>query len=314
MKNKRLLTWMLVAAGIWSTGFVYNVFIGGYPGWLREMYGRKVALAQEIDQPKIIIAGGSGAHYTINSDVMADELGVPVINFGTNGGIGLNVLLPSVLDQVNPGDTMLLIPEYPLLLTDDGLDDLSASFGMMIGRPGLGGVPAHDLAHNFLQLGVPSLQALVRTGQDVVREGRFDYYGDPLTQRGDATIEIPRQTDWWKMRIRSQVSDYAVERLQQFADEVEARGGTLVLSLPWLYGSTEEETVNNVQATADALSEIAVTLYDPETLNIQTDSDLFADTHYHLKISARVLRSQQLVEELQASVPAFQPTASEATQ
>ncbi len=305
MKYSRLLTWALFAAGFWSAGFIYNVYIGGYPSWLRAMYGLKITLAQEIEQPKIIIAGGSGVQYTINSDVMEEALGMPVMNLGTNGGIGLNVLLPSIIDQVNPGDIILLIPEYPFLLDDDGLDRLSATFGLVIGRPGLGGVPPKDLAQNTLALGIPSLQALVKTGQDFVQEGRVDYYGDPLTKRGDATIELTRQGKWWKLSIDSPVSKHTIESLHQFKKDVELRGGTLVLSLPVIYGKNDEKNLNNIQKTADALSEVAPTLYNPKTLNIESNSDLFADTHYHLKKSARIMRSQQLAEQLREKIPQF---------
>jgi hypothetical protein len=312
MSKSRLWSWALVAAGFWTAGFIYNVYIGGYPSWLRTMYNRKAALAQEIEEPKVIIAGGSGAHYTINSDVMVAELGMPVMNLGSNGGVGLNVLLPSVIEDVKPGDIMLLIPEYPLLVDDDGVDDLSATFSFMIGQPGVGNIPVKDLVQNAMNLGIPSLNALVKTGKDIVQEGRFDYYGDPLTQRGDATIEIPRQSEWWPMTIGKPISDYSLQRLEQFKAEVEARGGTLVLSLPWIYAKTEGKTVENIEATAEALADIAPTLYDPETLNIQGSPDLFADTHYHLKIPARVVRSQQLADELKATLPRFSATGSEA--
>ncbi|MEB3269790.1 MAG: hypothetical protein VKJ09_14700 [Leptolyngbya sp.] len=308
MSKSRLWSWALFAAGFWTAGFIYNVYIGGYPSWLRTMYHRKAALAQEIEQPKVIIAGGSGAHYTINSDVMEAALGMPVMNLGSNGGVGLNVLLPSVIEDVNPGDIMLLIPEYPLLLDNDGVDDLSATFSFMIGRPGVGNIPAKDLAQNAMTLGIPSLAALVKTGKDLVQEGRVDYYGDPLTQRGDATIELSRQSDWWPMTIGEPISDYALQRIAQFKEEVEARGGTLVLSLPWIYAKTEGKTVDNIRATAEALAEIAPVLYDPATLNIQASPDMFADTHYHLKIPARVVRSQQLAEELEVLLPQLSTT------
>jgi hypothetical protein len=305
VKHSRLWTWGLVAGGLWSIGFIYNVYIGGFPSSLRSTYKLKVELAQEIEKPKIIIAGGSGVHYTINSDVMEKALGLPVMNFGTNGGIGLNVLLSSVIDQVSPGDIILLIPEYPLILNDNGLDRLSATFSLVIGRPGLGGVPPKELAENTLALGVPSLQALVKTGQDWIQEGRLDYFGDPLTKRGDATIELKRSGKWWKMPIKSSITKHSIESLHQFRKDVELRGGTLVFSLPVIYGSEDEETRRNIQKTADALSEVAPTLYDPNTLNIEKNSDFFADTHYHLKIPYRVKRSQQLAKQLRDKMPQF---------
>jgi hypothetical protein len=200
---------------------------------------------------------------------------------------------------------MLLIPEYTLLLDDDGLDSLSATFGLMIGRPRLGGVAIEDLLQNAWSLGIPSLRSLVKTGQDFVWEGRLDYFGDPLTKRGDATKELTRTGKWWQMSIKSPVSKHSIDSLRQFKKDIELRGGTLVLALPVIYGKNDQKTRNNIQKTADALSKIAPTLYDPETLNIENNSDLFADTHYHLKIPARVTRSQQIVKQLRETMPQF---------
>jgi len=305
MKRSRLWTWILVAGGLWSLGFIYNVYLSGYASWLRKMYVVKSKLVEEIDEPQIIIAGGSGVQYTINSDVLAESLDMPVVNFGLNGGIGLDLLLSTMLEKVKPGDIMLVIPEYSFLLNNEGTDTLSPTFGIVIGRPGLGGVPTKEVLETTISLGIPSLRPLIKTTQDIVTEGRFDYYGDPLTSRGDATIELPRHSSWWKMPINSAISQHSINSLRQFKQDVEARGGTLVFSLPVIYGSDDEDTIANIQKTADVLSDIAPTLYDKETLNIKDDSDLFADTHYHLKISERKVRSEQLVKELRMALPQF---------
>ena len=90
-----------------------------------------------------------------------------------------------------------------------------------------------------------------------------------------------------------------MERIEQFRAEVEAKGGALILSIPWIYGDVQDaRTLESIQQTADAFEKIAPTLVDENTLNVQASPDLFADTHYHLKPQGRVLRSQQLVEQL----------------
>ncbi|MBE9075928.1 hypothetical protein IQ241_01215 [Romeria aff. gracilis LEGE 07310] len=308
-KRPKFLTWLAVASLAWGAGVVYNVYLGGETYWLKAMYQRKIALAQQIDQPKLIVTGGSGAHYTINSDLLSRELGQPVINLGIDGPVGLDVILPSVLDQVQPGDTVLLIPEYLLLLDEDGLGDRSGPFSLAIGRPGLGQIPAEQLALDTLQLGIPSLRGIVKSSMDLIETGKLTgYYDDPLTQSGDPTLDKPRLGEWWPQQIREPVSAHSVRRIQQFRDQVEARGGQLVLSLPWVYAEPNPETVENVRKTVDALSPIAPLLYDPETLNIQASPDLFADTHYHLQAEGRRLRSQQLALQLETLPNLPQPT------
>jgi hypothetical protein len=301
MKLLKLAPYFIAAGVAWSLGFVYNVYYGGELSWLRQMYESKIAIAAKIESPKrLLITGGSGAHYTINSEAIEQGLGIPTINLGLDGPVGLDVILPSILEPVRPGDTVLLIPEYLILLDSDGLGDRSASFGVAIGQPGLGGVSPKELAQEVWTLGIPSLRSLTKSSLDLVEKGKFTgYYADPLSDRGDPTVTKERVGEWWQLKIDKPISEHAIDRIDLFRQEVEARGGTLILSLPWVYASQDEKTMANVEKTAEALGKIAPLIYEKETLNLKTDSSLFADTHYHLQPEARTLRAQQLVEQLQ---------------
>jgi len=303
-KPFKLAPWLMAVSVAWSLGFIYNVFYGGELSWLRTMYFQKIAIAQEVQgNRRLIITGGSGAHYTVNSELIEQGLGIPVINLGLDGPIGLDVILPSVIDEVRPGDIVLLIPEYLLLLDEDGFGDRSGQFGMAIGRPGLGGLPAKQLAQDTFLLGIPTLRAVTKSTVDVFSKGRMTgYYSDPITERGDPIKVKERNLEWWQLPIDRPISDHAAQRIGQFRKEVEARGGTLVLSLPWIYGSTEEKTKTNLHLTAQVLEQIAPLIYDEESLNIKTDSSLFADTHYHLLPRGRDLRAQELVQQLKPIV------------
>ena len=299
-KPLKLTPWISAAGIAWSIGFVYNVIYGGELSWLRGMYWQKRAIAQSIQSsPRLLITGGSGAHYTIDSQVIEAGLGMPVVNLGLDGPIGLDVILPSVIEEVKLGDIVLLIPEYLLLLDDNGLGDRSTTFGVAIGKPGLGGIPPKQFLQDVVALGTPSLRSLAKSGVDVATKGKMTgYYSDRVSDRGDPTVVKVRQQDWWRLPINKPISLHAWERIKDFRQEVEAKGGRLVLSLPWVYGSTEEKTRNNVAMTAKELSKIAPLIYDRSSLNIKTDSSLFADTHYHLMPEGRRVRGKELVEQL----------------
>ncbi len=301
MALHKLWNWAMIAGLAWGTGTLYNVYGGGETTWLRSLYQRKVALAQAIESPKLIVTGGSGAHYTIDSEVLEAKLGLPVINMGIDGPVGLNLILPSVLPEVKPQDTVLLIPEYLLLSHEDGLGDRSGAFALATGQPLAGELSPKQLTQDALMLGVPSLRGLVKSLTDIATLGRVTgYYDDPLTEQGDPTVTKERAGEWWQLLIEHAATPYSLKRIAEFRQEVEAQGGTLLLALPWVYGdASHPETQKNIQATAQALSAIAPLVYDPETLNIQSDSDLFADTHYHLTPEARRLRSHILAKELQ---------------
>lgn len=306
--KKNLIPWFLAAGLAWSLGFVYNVYYGGELSWLRRMYEQKIAIAESATTtPRLLITGGSGAHYTIDSDLIEQELGISVVNLGLDGPVGLNVILPSVIDQVRPGDIVLLIPEYLLLLDRDGFGDRSTSFGVAIGHPGLGGVPIKQFLQDVIVLGIPSLRALAKSGVDAATKGEFTgYYSDPITDKGDPIVVKERQEKWWKLPINQPISNHSYNQILQFNQEVEAKGGKLILSLPWVYGSEQEKTIKNVKRTAYYLSKIAPTIYDQNSFNIKDDASLFADTHYHLMPKGREIRAKELVKQLQPIVKKYE--------
>ena len=304
-KFTRLLPWFAAITVAWLMGYIYNARYGGELSWLRMMYRQKMALAAKAEAPRrLLITAGSGAHYSINSEIIEQELGIPAFNLGLQGDLGLNVILPLILEQVRPGDIVLVIPEYLMLLDEDGLgqgDGLygSAPFGIAIGKPGLGGVPPKQLAEDAWKLGVPTLRAVSKSALDIAQKGRMTgYLSDPITDRGDATVVKERTGEWWKMKFKKPVSQHSVQRLAQFKQEVQDKGATLIVSLPWVYASTDEKTVSNVKKTAEKLSRVVPLVYDEASLNIQTDVSMFADTHYHLLPEARIVRSRELVEQI----------------
>ncbi|MGF1481784.1 MAG: hypothetical protein ACFB4I_20265 [Cyanophyceae cyanobacterium] len=299
-KLLKLTPWLIAAGFAWSVGFAYNVYYGGELSWLRAMYFQKTALADQINAPqRLLIMGGSGAHHSIDSRILEQELNIPVMNMGLDGPVGLNVILPSILEVVRPGDIVLLIPEDLILTDEDGLLERSASFGIAIGRPSLGEVPNKELVQTFWRLGIPSLRNLAKSTVDLVKKGRMTgYYSGPITHRGDPTVTKVRQGEWWQWRIHKPISRHAIARITKFRKEVESKGATLVLSLPWVYASTDEKTVTNMRKTTQKLAQIAPLVYEPTSYNLKTDSRLFADTHHHLVPEARKLRARQLAKQL----------------
>jgi hypothetical protein len=303
-KFVKLFSWFAIAGLTWSVGYFYNARYGGELSWLRMMYEQKMAIAKEVKAPqRILVVGGSGAHYTVDAKLMQQQLGIPAINIATDGPVGLDVILPSVSDVIKKGDIVLLIPEYLLLLDDDGLGDRSGQFGAAIGKPGLGKIPPKQLAQDLMLLGIPTLKAATKSSLDLVQKGHLTgYYSDPVSDHGDPTVLKKRtKSKWWSLEINDSVSDHAVQSIQKFKQEVEAKGATLVLGLSWIYGSTDDKTLNNIRATAVELEKIAPLLYDHKTLNVKTDSSLFADTHYHLNPDGRRVRTSELVEQFKAA-------------
>lgn len=300
-KFKTLLPWAFALVGAWSLGLVYNLYIGGETFFLARMYRQKMAIAAEREAPhRLLLVGGSGVHHAFDSAYLERKLGMPVINLGLDGPIGLNVLLPSVLEAVRWGDIVLLVPENTLLDSPNGILERSVAFGAAIGKPGLGGIPIKQLFADGWRLGIPSFRAVIKSAIDLTQRGEFwGYYADPITSHGDPTVVKPRFSQWWGWQFNTSMTRHAFDRLVRFRREVEAKGATLLLAMPWVYAQPTAKNLKYVQNTSRALSEIAPTLYDPETYNLQQDASDFADTHYHLQLRARTRHSEQIVREIE---------------
>jgi hypothetical protein len=299
-KPLKLLPWFIAAGAAWTAGYFFNTYYGGGISWLRHTYENKIARAAEIKAPhRLLLVGGSGVHYSPNTQVLEKELGIPAFNLGLDGNLGLNVILPTVLKEVQPGDIVLLIPEYLMLLDEDGHGERSVAFSLAIGNPGLAWQSPKQFAEETWLVGLPTLKSLTKSSLDLIEKGSVDdYYTDPITNWGDPTKTFDRQGKWWKMEVEKPISPYSIQAITKFRDQVKAKGATLVLSISWIYAKTDSQTVANVQKTIAELSKIAPTVYDPKSLNLKTDSSLFADTHYHLLPEIRIIRSQQLAQQL----------------
>lgn len=299
-KSVQLLSWFVIAGVTWGLGYSYNVYNGGLISWLRAMYENKVAMAAEIKAPRrLLITGGSGAHYTVNSELLQEKLGLPVFNFSLDGNLGLNVIFPLIAEQVKQGDIVLLIPEYLMLMDDDGINERTAEFGTALLRPGLGDVPLKEQAQDTWLLGIPTLRSLTKASTDLIQKGQIEeYYADPLTENGDPTKTWERKSKWWPVPLDKSVTPHSLKKIAEFKQEVEAKGGTLILSLPVVYTENNEETRAKVRKTAEDLGKIAPLIYDPNTLNLKFEPTEFADTQYHLKPEARITRSEQIIREL----------------
>ena len=194
-KSFNIFPWLASLGVAWSLGFVYNVIYGGELSWLRMMYEEKSAIAARIEGPRrLIVTAGSGAHYSINSELMAKELGIPVVNFGLQGDIGLNVIAAMILEKARQGDVILLIPEYLMLMDEDGFNRGeglwgSAPFSVAIGKPGLGGIPLKTMIEDTWLLGIPGMRPVTKSMVDLFSKGRMTgYLSDPMTNTGDPTI------------------------------------------------------------------------------------------------------------------------------
>ena len=70
-----------------------------------------------ISVPKIIIIGGSGCSFGIDSRAISRHFDMPVINTGTHAGLGLKLQLDLFKKYISKDDIVLVIPEFSQFFT-----------------------------------------------------------------------------------------------------------------------------------------------------------------------------------------------------
>jgi hypothetical protein len=286
----------------WIIGLVHNVYFDSEVVWIQKLYQEKIELAEAIKtSPRLLVVGGSGTHFGIDAQQIEREVNRPVINFGLHAGLGLNTILANLSGNLRPGDMVLLIPEYGILV-GEGTGKFSSGFAAATQRPGLGGYGAKQTAQEMLMMGIPGsdrtiqmLKASIKRLLSPQQNTQLAGYGGTLDERGDP-LKLPEGTAK-PDRLEEQISEFAIRRLKAFEAEIKQNHATLIFALPWVYATLNSQSSNTVQQTIGNLTEIAPVLYGAN-YNLKTDLSLFGDTAYHLSEQGRNLRSLELAQQV----------------
>ncbi len=90
----------------------------------------KMEKLKKVEVRKIVIVGGSNASFGIDTDLMEQQLNIPVVNMALHGGLPVKYIIEQVKRNLNKGDILIFSKEY------EGLKDESwnAMNGMEVSK------------------------------------------------------------------------------------------------------------------------------------------------------------------------------------
>jgi hypothetical protein len=94
--------------------------------WIDGIYAKKEAAAAKIEGPKIVIIGGSGAHYGFSGEAITRATGIPTVNLGVHAGLGGEYLLDRAKRSLKAGDWAVMALEPQLTVATAPSDVLAA--------------------------------------------------------------------------------------------------------------------------------------------------------------------------------------------
>ena len=102
-----LLAVLLPFGALTAAVFGKNVYGGTFMGEL----GEKCDRLHSVTEPKVIVVGGSSVAFGLDSKMLEDALGMPVVNFGLYATLGTKLMLDLSEDEVREGDVVVIAPE-----------------------------------------------------------------------------------------------------------------------------------------------------------------------------------------------------------
>ena len=277
----------------------------------------KAALVKDTPGPRIVLAGGSGVAFGVDSALMERELEeYTVVNFGMYAALGTTVMMDLSEQYIRPGDIVILIPEQQEQTLSDWFDPavmwqgLDGAYALLRDLPRekltrlAGAFPAFagQKCAYFLRGDLPHPQGV--------------YARRSFSERGDivsalcARNEMPGGYDInTPIRFESgMVTEEFVSRVREYARRIQDRGAVL-----W-YGFCPMNMAA-VEASEQEIDDFYLSLRDRlgvplagNPRDFLLEPEWFYDTNFHPNSSGKIVYTRALIRAVKAMLGDSSPT------
>ena len=275
-----------------------NTFVGA----LDDKFERLIS----IDEPKVVVVGGSSVAFGLDSEIVERYVGMPVVNFGLYAALGTKVMLDLSRPGINEGDVVILAPELDaqtmsmyfnskttLQATDDNPSMLkyveSEHYFSLLGS--LWDHVAQKL--EYQRCGAPDPDG-------VYSSKSFNEYGDIEYKRPENIMALYYDPNTMISLDESILDDEFIDYLNDYIAYCEGRGATVYYSYcPMNNMALAEGTTGESIARFEKLLKKKINC---EFISYIDDYILapgyFYDTNFHLNDTGSLYRTLSLTEDL----------------
>lgn len=283
-----------------STFLFLAIGPGTYDKGLSAIINKK-ALLIDAFSPKLVLVGGSGLAYGIDSKMIETELRIKVVNLAMYAGCGSEFYSHFVPHYLNEGDVVLFMPEYGQYMHKLKLnDEICRKWAFISVFPSSTSFLYDNYKQRLLDL-VELASAKVKgeffsllNGIDGVREiGSVDFHSD-YTMNGNKLIGF-----WKAPELSGKQNLYFDESIieskkiiTEFNNKVNLKKASFYVAPPAAAESWYNEQSNAIHFLFSNLKEVNI-IGSPEDF-VYKDV-LFQDTVNHLGVIGRTLRTEKLI-------------------
>lgn len=311
MKHKKLLIFLLsllvflvplvgvTALALGLPPAYGNTFLGEMPV--------KFDRLTSIDEPKVVVVGGSSVAFGLDSTALEEMVGMPVVNYGLYATLGTKFMIDTSKAGIGKGDIVILAPEvneqtYSLYFNSEAVwqamdGDMSmlryipyANWGKLAG--GIWNYASTKFSY------IRDDYTLDPSG--IYAFSSFDEYGDIIYDR-EFNIMVgdydPTQLHTFDDSL---LDENFLEYVNAYAAWCERKGAKLYFSFSPMNGAAVPEDVTEEHILA-WYGKLATALDCPVLSDIRDyimDAQYFYDTNFHLNDTGVTVRTHRLGEDI----------------
>jgi hypothetical protein len=264
----------------------------------------KENLLHRTPSPKIIVIGGSNTIFNIDSKLISDSTGLPVVNMGLHAGLGLKFMLNEIRPYLKPGDVVIIMPEYAQFFSD------LFNGGRILTRL----VTLNPHAFQYVRtrgqylamikgVGLEARSKIVYLlGQSAEEETynrtAFNAYGDLRSEVIGNQSLIKLQVENYEIRPPREINSACIKELNKFYAEVQLIGAQVYLAYSAIPLDKYLSNFDQIWALNEYLNRNLKVprLFSPDKVLVPASE--FFDTYYHLNNIGRQRYTEILIKYL----------------
>lgn len=302
---KKLFLLLLLTALLLCMAAIFDFTVVGdqYSHFYTASLIDKVQRLCSITEPKIILVGNSNVSFGMDSALLEEAIGMPVVNLGLQGGLG-NAFHEEIAKlNIRQGD--IVVVSHIDYADDDKLNDPELAWITVEKNPQLLQIlRPKDLPSMLRAYPNYAFNCLVRwqRGWNTIPEGTL-YIREGINEYGDFVMRTGQETSTYHFQAGElsvpEVGDACVARMNRLNDYILGKGAQMVVSFAPI---ADGEFTPSRDAYREFAQELSSRLNCPVISDIDDyffPYDCFFDTKYHLNEVGARMRTQQLILDLQ---------------
>lgn len=261
----------------------------------------KTHRAESIEEPKIILAGNSNMVFGINSELIQEATGMPVVNMGIHAGLGNAFLDNMIKPYVSEGDIVIvchteyadddeILNEQLAWITVENHLGLWRAFRLKDIYPMVKAYPTY--LKGCIDLWIKG-EGNKKSGEAYSRE-YFNIYGDNIFAREEQQMQFVEG----QIRV-PEINDTCINRLNELNAYVTDKSASMVIAAYPVVGCEYTPDKAEYAAFQGKLQSLLDSVIISDFTDYIIDEKYFFDSAFHLTDAGVEIRTNKLIKDIE---------------